>query len=197
MEEQTESSTGAASEKLWLEVVEELTPTDKDVEYSVTSAKYAKGRYEGGYQVNVDVSETPLLPFSEFKRRRAFTLFRDPVAMIGKIEGGIPVRVLTYAVSNGLIKQDEIRYVLPERTFRGRKKTNEPLTRDESDKFARMLQIMEFASETFGTTEKAHRWLRQPKRRFDGRTPMEMLDTSIGAQAVEDMLIQIAHGIAA
>lgn len=59
------------------------------------------------------------------------------------------------------------------------------------------VEIIDLAVATFGSTEKAYRWLRQPRKRFDGKTPMEMLDTGLGAQAVEDLLVQIAHGIAA
>ena len=130
-------------------------------------------------------------------RRRAFSLFRDPITVAGEVCAGIPVEAFIRAIDRGLIQKDEVRYVLPERTYRGRRQRNEPLSRDESDKFARFLQAVEVATETFGSTEKAHKWLRQPKRRFGGRTPISMLDTSHGAIAVEDMLTQIAHGIVA
>lgn len=171
MIEQTDSNFSDSAEKLWLEIVDELTPGEQ--------SDNAKRFVAGGY------------------RRRAFSLFRDPITVAGQVGAGIPIGALNRAIDRGLIKQDEVRYVLPERTYRGRRQRNEPLSRDESDKFARLLQAVELAAETFGSTEKAHKWLRQPKRRFGGRTPISMLDTSQGAIAVEDMLTQIAHGIAA
>lgn len=127
----------------------------------------------------------------------AFGFLRTPLTIAKQVNAGVPVGMFKRAVDRGLIRPEEIRLVLPERTYRDRKQKNENLTRDESDKFARMLQIIELATETFGSAGKAHRWLRQPKRRFDGHSPIQMLSTSMGAQAVEEMLVQIAHGIAA
>jgi putative toxin-antitoxin system antitoxin component (TIGR02293 family) len=51
------------------------------------------------------------------------------------------------------------------------------------------------AEEAFGETERAWHWLRKPKRRFDGKTPVEMLATEAGARLVEEMIGQIDHGI--
>ncbi len=39
------------------------------------------------------------------------------------------------------------------------------------------------------------RWLRKPKQRFLGKSPMELLGTEAGARLVEEMLYQLAYGI--
>jgi uncharacterized protein (DUF2384 family) len=37
--------------------------------------------------------------------------------------------------------------------------------------------------------------MRQPKKRFEGETPMQLLQTEAGARLVEEMLIQIDEGM--
>jgi putative toxin-antitoxin system antitoxin component (TIGR02293 family) len=51
------------------------------------------------------------------------------------------------------------------------------------------------AEEVFGDDAKAARWLRKPKVRFEGRTPMEVLRTEAGVRLVEEMLLQLDYGI--
>ena len=42
------------------------------------------------------------------------------------------------------------------------------------------------AEQVFGDSERGWRWLRKPKQRFDGKTPIEMLATEAGAHLVEE-----------
>ena len=51
------------------------------------------------------------------------------------------------------------------------------------------------AEQVFGEPVRAWRWLRKAKRRFEGKTPVEMLATEAGARLVEEMIGQIEHGI--
>jgi putative toxin-antitoxin system antitoxin component (TIGR02293 family) len=56
-------------------------------------------------------------------------------------------------------------------------------------------RIAAMAEQVFGEPERAWRWLRKPQQRFDGKAPIDMLATEAGARLVEEMLIQIDHGI--
>jgi putative toxin-antitoxin system antitoxin component (TIGR02293 family) len=96
-----------------------------------------------------------------------------------------------------LTKSDMERLVMPRRTLTHRIKKGERLTREESDRVARVARIVAMAEETFGNREKASRWLHKPKRGFGGQTPIDLLDTEEGARIVEDRLFRIAHGLAA
>jgi putative toxin-antitoxin system antitoxin component (TIGR02293 family) len=53
------------------------------------------------------------------------------------------------------------------------------------------------AEQVFGEPERAWRWLRKPKRRFNSKTPIEMLAGETSARMVEEMLAQIEDGMAA
>ena len=60
----------------------------------------------------------------------------------------------------------------------------------------RVARVTAKAEETFGSKEKAHRWLRRPTTALNGEEPLKMLDTEAGARLVEGLLIRISHGIA-
>jgi uncharacterized protein (DUF2384 family) len=47
----------------------------------------------------------------------------------------------------------------------------------------------------FGNADKAARWLRKVNVSLGGRTPLSLLRSLAGAEAVEKSLIQIDHGI--
>ncbi|MCW5983040.1 MAG: DUF2384 domain-containing protein [Bryobacteraceae bacterium] len=68
---------------------------------------------------------------------------------------------------------------------------------EESDTAVRVARVTAMAEQAFGEQERAWRWLRKPKRHFNGKTPMEMLATEAGARLVENMIAQIEHGMAA
>ena len=61
----------------------------------------------------------------------------------------------------------------------------------------RVARITATAEQVFGETERAWRWLRTPKQRFDGKTPIEMLGTEAGARLVEELLVQFEYGMTA
>ena len=49
--------------------------------------------------------------------------------------------------------------------------------------------------EVFGNEEKAKSWLSKSRHQFYGKSPLEMLSTQAGVEAVENLLGQIEHGI--
>jgi putative toxin-antitoxin system antitoxin component (TIGR02293 family) len=67
------------------------------------------------------------------------------------------------------------------------------LDRHESDRLYRLARIIALAKHYVGDDEKATRWLRRPNRALGG-TPLELIDTEVGARAVENVLGRIAYG---
>jgi RES domain-containing protein len=49
-----------------------------------------------------------------------------------------------------------------------------------------VVRVLAAAEETFGSQDKASRWLRRPTKVLEGEAPLEMLDTTEGAREVED-----------
>jgi putative toxin-antitoxin system antitoxin component (TIGR02293 family) len=110
-------------------------------------------------------------------------------------EKGLPTEVVRVMQDRGLSPSEVYALVIPQRTLEQRRSWRETLNRDESERAIRMARVLAFAQRVLGSEEKAFRWLREPKRRFEGRTPLPMCVTGSGAQLVEEMLIQIDEGM--
>jgi putative toxin-antitoxin system antitoxin component (TIGR02293 family) len=85
--------------------------------------------------------------------------------------------------------------VVPRRTLARRIAGQELLTVEETDKALRLERIAVQAERVFGDPAKAHRWLRGPKDRLRGETPLAYLASESSARVVEEMLHQIDHGM--
>jgi putative toxin-antitoxin system antitoxin component (TIGR02293 family) len=115
---------------------------------------------------------------------------------LSHIESGVPTTTLsTFAESSGLPLKDLYDVVIPARTLKHRRARREPLSRDESDKLARVVRIFDLTVRVFAEADRAREWLNKPKKRFTNRTPLEMLQTETGGRLVEEMLGQIEHGM--
>ena len=68
------------------------------------------------------------------------------------------------------------------------------LARYESDRLYRLARIVALAKRYIGDEETAGRWLRRANRALGGNTPLAMMDTEMGARAVESVLGRIAFG---
>jgi putative toxin-antitoxin system antitoxin component (TIGR02293 family) len=113
------------------------------------------------------------------------------------VEKQLPPETIRSLVSGGLSDAEAYRLIVPRRTLAHRVAKRQPLSREESDKAVRVARIAALAEQVFGEAERAWRWLRKPKRRFHGRTPVDMLATEAGARLVEELVFQIDDGIAA
>ena len=112
------------------------------------------------------------------------------------VESGIPLATMAeFASASGVPLKDLHEIVIPARTLKHRRARREPLSCDESDKLARLARIFDHTVRVFGDSARARHWLEKPKHRFDGRTPLAMIRTEIGGRMVEEMLLQIQHGM--
>lgn len=64
----------------------------------------------------------------------------------------------------------------------------------ESDRLYRLARIVAIAKQYIGEAEAATRWLKRPNRALGGKTPLELVDTELGARTVENVLGRIAYG---
>ena len=112
------------------------------------------------------------------------------------VESGVPLATISnFAESSGIPLKDLYEVVIPARTLKHRRARREPLSRDESDKLARLVRIFDHAVKVFAGTDRARTWLEEPKKRFANRTPLDMLRTEVGGRQVEEFLGQIEHGM--
>lgn len=120
----------------------------------------------------------------------------SPTAMVAKLRSGLPAQAienLRYRLELSLEELAEALAISP-RTLSRRKKSG-VLAPKESDRVYRIARVYGHAVEVFEDEEKAARWLKQSHPALDGMTPLEMFDTDLGAQMVDEMLTRIEFGV--
>jgi len=113
------------------------------------------------------------------------------------IEAGLPLSFVDSLLELGVSTAEVHELVVKPRTLSHRREKGQSLSIEESDRAVRVARIIEQATQAFGARDKAMRWLRKPKHRFDGRAPMDMLLTEAGGRMVEEALIQVDEGMVA
>lgn len=68
-------------------------------------------------------------------------------------------------------------------------------SRPPSGKMAAGKQALRTTARVFEDADAACDWLTSPNAALDGATPISLLDTEFGAEAVMDTLGRIAHGV--
>jgi len=68
------------------------------------------------------------------------------------------------------------------------------LARYESDRIYRLARIVALAKSSLGGRNAAVRWIKRPNRALGGKAPLAVIDTELGARAVENVLGRIAFG---
>lgn len=65
----------------------------------------------------------------------------------------------------------------------------------ESDRLARLAQLLEHTIDTLGNVDRARDWFKSPKKALSGHSPLEYSDTEQGAREIEKLLIRLDHGV--
>jgi putative toxin-antitoxin system antitoxin component (TIGR02293 family) len=76
-----------------------------------------------------------------------------------------------------------------------RRKTERRLSPEESDRVMRFWRILKYATNLFGTLDRARQWLKFPQFGLGGAIPLEFAKTEIGGREVEDLLGRIDYGV--
>lgn len=112
------------------------------------------------------------------------------------VRRGLPAASLDALVRQTRIARTDLAEALaiPERTLARRKREGQ-LSPEESAKLVRLARTVERAEEVFEDAVAALAWLRQDNAALGGVTPLSLLDTDLGADAVLDTLGRIEHGV--
>ena len=112
------------------------------------------------------------------------------------IEAGFSAGSVKALCDLGAISSLERDQIIPLKALKTRLARGQRLTVEESDRLFRVAHIMAMAQTLFGDDEKAKHWLSKSKDCFSGKSPIAMLSTIQGTRRVEEMLIQLAEGLA-
>ena len=123
---------------------------------------------------------------------------RSDLDLADVIRSGLPVKAVENVVKTGALRAAELHaLVIPRRTLAHRKRRWGRLSGEQSDRLARVVRVVTSAEEAIGDSAKAARWLRKPNRALQGRRPLDLLVSDVGARLVERELGHIEHGLGA
>jgi putative toxin-antitoxin system antitoxin component (TIGR02293 family) len=132
--------------------------------------------------------------YQRIQRKLGVTSLHSDADLARLVDERLPLRTVEALTSHGVSNDEVFAFIAPRRTLVHRKTRKERLTQEESDRAVRLARIAALAEEVFGDDAKAGRWLRKPKTRFHGQTPLELLRSEAGARLVEEMILQLDYG---
>jgi len=122
---------------------------------------------------------------------------KDPLSLAEKVEAGFPIRSFTrLQTSLNLGSADLAKIVnITPRTL-ARRKAKGRLGPDESDRLLRVSRVYKSALDLFEADRTAAlAWLSRPNRALNGKTPLQLASTDIGAREVERLVTRLEHGV--
>ncbi|MCP4203915.1 MAG: DUF2384 domain-containing protein [bacterium] len=121
---------------------------------------------------------------------------RSSAELRARILDGLPYAALESVMVIFHLERSEVCEALDlsPRTF-SRRRVEQRLQPDESDRLYRMARIAARATEVFGDTERAASWLHRSNRALGGHPPLRLVRTDLGSRQVEQVLGRIEHGI--
>jgi len=131
----------------------------------------------------------------EYLREWLGARFASELELAALAERGLPLTTVSRMTKHGLTRDEVHALVIHRRTFKHRKSSHQKLSREESDRAIRTARILARAQATFGDSDAALEWVRAPKVRFEGKSPIQMMSTETGGRLVEQMLVQIDEGM--
>jgi putative toxin-antitoxin system antitoxin component (TIGR02293 family) len=115
-----------------------------------------------------------------------------------RVRSGLPKSALRASVEHVARTTEERRSLLfriiPEATFKRRRELLNP---DESEKAERLARIFATTEYVWDSEADAREFLNTPHPLLDGRTPLDVSMTELGARRVEELLWKLFYGIPA
>jgi putative toxin-antitoxin system antitoxin component (TIGR02293 family) len=123
------------------------------------------------------------------------TIPHSTAGFVPAIREGLPYAAVESATAQLHLSMDEVWTALrqPRRTM-ARRRQQGRLDPISSEAVFRLVRVAARAVDVLGN-ERALHWLRAPIRALGGETPLSMLDTDIGAEAVLDVLDRVVEGV--
>ncbi|MCY4660702.1 MAG: DUF2384 domain-containing protein [Acidobacteria bacterium] len=129
-------------------------------------------------------------------RRTIGRQVRSDAELASAVEQGLPTAAIDALRKRGVTERDIAALIIKPRTLSHRRAQRSRLTVEESDRAVRLARVRALAEETFADTRKADLWLHRELAVLDGRRPIDLVQTQVGARMVEDLLASIAWGAA-
>lgn len=119
---------------------------------------------------------------------------RSDVSLVELLKEGLPVQVIDRFQGFADLDDRELDEIIPRRTRRHQRE-RERLTEQQSDLVMRAALVYAMAHRVFGDPERANRWMKSPHRVLEGKRPIDLLRSRVGAEVVEEALGRIEYGV--
>jgi putative toxin-antitoxin system antitoxin component (TIGR02293 family) len=113
------------------------------------------------------------------------------------IRKGLPIKaVAAVAKALALTPAATVKSLgVAERTYARRVEKRQRFSVDESERIVRLARVLAMATDVMGDRDRARHWVVEPSRALGNVSPLTLLDTDIGADAVFDELGRIEYGV--
>lgn len=113
------------------------------------------------------------------------------------VHAGLPKEALKRVVERAISERQERRRLLyaivPEATYKRRRM----LSPEVSERTERLARVVATAEHVWDDPDLARRFLHEPHPMLEGRSPVSVALTELGARRVEDLLWRLFHGLPA
>lgn len=124
------------------------------------------------------------------------TTVRSSADLERLVASGLPVGVvehtLAYTVDDPFTRRRVREALVPAATLKRRKVTLSP---EESARFERIARVMATAESVLEDHADARRFMATPHPLLEGRAPVEVAETELGARRVEDVLAAVEYSL--
>ena len=125
---------------------------------------------------------------------RAITSLR---ALESVVHGGLPKVALQRVVERALVDRQERRRLLHGIVSEATYKRHRVLSPEASERTERLARVVATAEYVWDEPELARRFLHEPHQMLEGRAPLALALSELGARRVEDLLWRLYHGLPA
>ena len=110
---------------------------------------------------------------------------------------GLPVDTIGSLAKELKLPEQQIAKLagISSRTFSRRRTHGTRLTLSASDRLVQLASVLAYGAEVLGSSDAAAKWIQHPNRALGGEVPLDLMDTSTGAEEVRTILGRIAYGI--
>ena len=125
------------------------------------------------------------------------------IALVDQVKDGLPLDAADQLAAAIAPQDRAFKYNLVAKATYARRRLQAGsgralMSKDESERLARLARIWAFACEVWGGEEAARRFLHDPHALLDGKTPLAVvLDGELGGRLVEEVLGRLSYGSAA
>ncbi len=146
-----------------------------------------------GRRLRATTEESRSIRWNSIRRR---TVMLTGVERHDLIKSGVPTRILMDALATfRVIPVDRLLQALGLSAKTLVRRASSRLGLRHSAAAMALIDITDLAQSALGTRNLAEQWLIQPAIALEGRSPLELLGTPPGVDAIKEFLTRIEHGV--